>query len=85
MTEAHIVILKSEDGRAHWHPVTPDQVPEFLKDPDVMGRLVAGEMAQESNGLLLPDGAKPWYRAATEAEIPDLPVMAAAQAKRGRH
>jgi hypothetical protein len=61
--EARLIILRSPDGESDWTPVMPDQVPEWLKDPVVVGRLVNGEMAQGPSGILLPDQFHPWYRA----------------------
>lgn len=41
---ANLVFLRSADPQANaedWEPVKPEDVPEDLKDPDVLGRLMA--------------------------------------------
>lgn len=62
MAEAMLVIFVSLDGEEPWTVVPPNQVPEWLKDPDVMAELVAGSMAQNKEAPLA------WYRA-EELEI----------------
>lgn len=65
---ARIVVLCSADLDANvWTPVEPSEVPEFIKEPETMGRLVKGEVCQCSvatsnryNGDELVDL---WYRA----------------------
>jgi hypothetical protein len=52
-----LVILRSENGRDGWKPVLPADVPEWLKNPDVMHKLVNGEMAMD------PRKGTEWYRA----------------------
>jgi len=51
---ARLIIFVSVDGDDPWHPIKNDEVPTWLKDPDVIGRLVSGDMC--SNGAS-------WYRA----------------------
>ena len=63
MPDARLIILRSANGEDGWTPVKPDDVPAWLKEPDVMGRLVAGEMAQGPVNVLLPDEMRPWFRA----------------------
>lgn len=62
------IVLRSQDPRAvaeDWEPVPPKDVPEFVKDPETMGRLlVHGEIAKE------PDGQY-WYRAIKRPEVID--------------
>ena len=55
MKLARLVVLESESGEAPWHPVPPTDVPEWVKDPEVVGSLIAGEMAQ--------CGDSGWFRA----------------------
>lgn len=45
MPEGLLIILRSETPRdeASWKPVLPAEVPEWVKSPDNMARLVAGE------------------------------------------
>ena len=52
---APLVVYASRDG-VDWGVVHPDQVPEFLKDPETMGQLVKGNMAKGP-------GDDVWYRA----------------------
>ena len=60
MNTANLIIYASVNGRDTWHPLLPDEVPEWLKEPDTMGYLVAGEMAfKPSEG----DSGSLWYRA----------------------
>lgn len=77
MKAAVIVILSCDDSNAppeQWEPVLPDMVPAELKDPDVMGLLVAGEMCQL--------GVGPWYRA---VKIEDASIAIAKPAIRVAH
>jgi hypothetical protein len=62
-SQALCVIWKTTDEGKTWDPVKTADVPEFLKAPDVMANLLNGEMAQDTSGILLPQGARPWYRA----------------------
>lgn len=50
-----IVFVSTDDGKT-WTPCKPDQVPDWVKEPDVMANLLHGECAQQKNGLA-------WYRA----------------------
>lgn len=58
--QAVFVIWASEDGRENWYKVKPDDVPDWVKHPSVLGRLVNGDMCmsprQGNCGSL-------WYRA----------------------
>ena len=57
---AVLVIYKSANGRDGWCPVFPADVPEWLKAPEIVGRLVAGEQCCDvAQG---PAGSD-WYRA----------------------
>jgi len=55
-----IVVYESKDG-VKWFPVYPCDVPDAIKDPAVMGRMMKGEMA------MAPD-SDIWYRAEKHAE-----------------
>lgn len=69
MTEANLIIYCSINGRDVWAPVLPAEVPEWVKDPDIMGRLVAGEMCSDvAEGVT----GSLWYR----AEKVSVPVLA---------
>ena len=59
MKQANLVILCSEDGKI-WHPLKPDEVPAWVKEPAIVGRMVAGEMCMDPRQE--PKGS-PWYRA----------------------
>ena len=64
MAEAMVVVMRSANGEDGWEPVKPEDVPDWVKEPDCMGRLVAGDMAQgPAEGLLVPDEVRAWYRA----------------------
>jgi hypothetical protein len=52
------VVLASEDGESGWTPLRPEEVPAWVRNEDVMGRLLYGEIAQDST---LED--KRWFRA----------------------
>lgn len=60
LAQGLLVILKSDNGRDGWTPVMPEDVPEWVKAPDNMARLVAGEMCMKPD-----EGEKgsAWYRA----------------------
>lgn len=60
MKEAMLVIYASPNGRDHWRPVPPSEVPAWLKDPAYMGRLVAGEAAMKADE---GRNGSEWYRA----------------------
>ncbi len=59
-TQAVLIVYKSENGRDNWQPVLPADVPEFVKRPDVMGSLVAGEECMDA---AQGSAGSPWYRA----------------------
>lgn len=58
MTEGVLIIYVSPNGRDNWQPVLPADVPEWLKAPDILGELVAGEMACKAD-----EEPPVWYRA----------------------
>lgn len=81
MKEVKGVILRSENGRDGWTPVAQEHVPDWVKDPDNMRQLVAG------NACCLPaEGPKgsDWYRLEVLEETDDVRAMRAAEAKRDR-
>jgi len=63
MPEAMLIFYRSLDGETDWQPLKIDEIPEWLKAPDVVGPLVAGEMAYADSNVLIPDEVSPWYRA----------------------
>lgn len=77
---ANLVVLKKTHEKARaWEPVAPEDVPEWLKDPQVMGHLVRGNCASnESKG-------KEWFCALPpEKATAVLNAQAKAQEKRDR-
>jgi len=54
-----LIIYTSENGRDPWAAVLPDTVPEWLKRPDIVGRLVAGQMCMDPRSVSGTD----WFRA----------------------
>lgn len=68
MKQAHLVIYRSANGRDNWQPIPAAEVPEFVKDQDTMGRLIAGEECMDAGEGLRGSS---WYRAVpvvTQAE-----------------
>ena len=63
MPEAMLIFYRSPDGETDWTPLKHDEIPDWLKAPDVVGHLVAGEMAQYTPDIIVPDEVRPWYRA----------------------
>lgn len=69
--QARAVVFASVNGRDNWHPLTPAEVPAWVKnDPKIMGRLLAGEQCMDTaNGyrgaIVVPvEGTGGvWYRA----------------------
>ena len=78
--QAMLVIYESPNGRDQWKPLTPQEVPAWVRAPDVMAKLVKGDMAMDCKI------ESPWYRAdlVDAAGNPDLERIAAARAKRLR-
>jgi len=70
MKQARVVIEASVNGRDEdsWHPVHEKEVPEWVKDPDNMARMVLrGEQCMKCDE---GDKGSLWYRARVlEAEI----------------
>lgn len=61
-----LVIFASEDGGngpEGWKPLRPEEVPEWVRHPDVLGTMVKGAMAHD------PRGADTrWFRAQRVAD-----------------
>lgn len=57
---ALLVILKSPNGRDDWTPVKQEDVPDWVKEPDRMARLIDGDMVCDPT--MGPTGSS-WYRA----------------------
>ena len=60
MGTAFLVIEVSVNGRDNWHPIHSDEVPDWVKDEDNRGRIVAGASCMKAD-----EGEKGslWYRA----------------------
>jgi hypothetical protein len=85
MKQANLIIYVSNDGGANWTALALTDVPDWLKDPDVMRKLIEGEMAQQRpDGLVLPDDVRPWYRAEPAGYDRDVMAIRAAAEKRAR-
>jgi hypothetical protein len=64
--QAVIVVYKSENGRDNWQPVLPIDVPEWVKEPGTMGKLVAGmECMDPTIGV----AGSAWYRATKASAV----------------
>lgn len=48
MKQARLVIFESPHGRGEWKPLKPEDVPAWVKNPDVLGRIVSGEIAMDT-------------------------------------
>ena len=59
--QAVLVVFESPNGRDQWKPLVASDVPEWVRHPDVMGRLVAGEQCMDA---AQGDKGSKWYRAA---------------------
>lgn len=81
MKQENIAIMRSENGRDGWVPVPPAEVPDWLKEPDVMGNLVAGNMACKNDE---GDKGSAWYRAERVPTDGERQTMDRAAAKRAR-
>lgn len=76
--QAVLVIYVSRNGRDGWLPVEPAAVPEWVKSPAVMGRLVAGEACMDPRSTSGND----WFKAVKVLTPEDHAALQAAQAKR---
>lgn len=59
--QAVLVVYESLNGRTDWKPLHAHEVPEWVKHPDVMGRLANGEECMDA---AQGDKGSCWYRAA---------------------
>lgn len=58
--ERTMIVYASPDGITGWRPLIPEAVPEWVKQPDVMGNLAAGKIAfLQGDSQIIPM----WYRA----------------------
>lgn len=58
--QAVFVIWASQDGRENWVKVKPEDVPDWVRHPNVLGRLVNGDMCMAPRD---GDRGSLWYRA----------------------
>lgn len=68
MKQIALVIYHSSNGRDNWTPVMFDSVPEWVKEPEVMGRLVAGEQCMDAKQ---GDRGSDWYMAKRIVSVED--------------
>lgn len=79
--QATLIIYSSPNGRDNWQPVKPEDVPQWLKDPERMAHLVAGEMACKNDE---GDRGSDWYKAVRVLPQAEVETIRRAQAKRVR-
>lgn len=60
LTQGVLIVYASVNGSDPWHPLTDKEVPEWVKQPDTLGRMVAGEMCFKADE---GDKGSLWYRA----------------------
>lgn len=58
--QAVLVVYESANGRDNWKPLQAADVPEWVRHPDIMGRLVGGEECMDA---AQGDKGSKWYRA----------------------
>ena len=78
LTLGTLVIFASDNGMDGWVPVLPAEVPEWMKDPDNLARLIDGEACQN---LSEASGEK-WFIALRLPTAQDLEAYSMAAAKR---
>lgn len=59
--QALLVVYESINGKTDWKPIMASEVPAWVLNPDVMGRLAAGEQCMDA---AQGDKGSKWYRAA---------------------
>ena len=48
IAKSKAIVMVSDDAH-HWRMLMPEEVPDWLKDPDVMGDMMAGEVVSNMN------------------------------------
>ena len=81
MKTINLVILASPTGRDGWKPVPVAEVPAWVKHPDTIAKMVAGEMCMKADE---GDKGSDWYRCERVLTDADRAALAAAEAKRAR-
>lgn len=59
MNYGTLIIYSSPNGESDWTSVKPGDVPDFVKDPDVLARLVDGDACADTS----EGEATVWYAA----------------------
>ena len=70
------IVYRAEHPDGPWEPVKPEDVPEWVKEQEVLGRLLQGMMAMDKEGEIFTGSnnepfeyGSEWYRA---EELPAL-------------
>lgn len=79
LKQVRMVIQRSSNGRDGWQPVRPEDVPDWVLDPDNMARLVDGEQCMRPRD---GDAGSDWYRGVIADE--DREKLVAAAERRAR-
>ena len=58
--QAVLVVFESPNGRDNWVPLMASDVPEWVRHPDIMGKLVSGQQCMDA---AQGDKGSKWYRA----------------------
>lgn len=58
--QAVFVVYESPNGRDNWRPLQAADVPEWVKHPDIMGKLATGQQCMDA---AQGDKGSKWYRA----------------------
>lgn len=72
-----LVIFSSETGDDGWETVQPADVPDWLKDYDVIGWLVAGEMCRNDDS----EDSR-WFKAERMSSPEEVKTIVAAEVRR---
>ena len=78
--QSFLVIFKSANGRDGWKPVKPEDVPDWVKDPDNVSRLVDGEACMDPTS----ESGTDWFMALPLPEQADIDAWVAAKEKRAK-
>ena len=60
MKQHALIIFESVTGRDQWKPILPSDVPEWVKDPDIIARMMDGEICMNA---AIGDKGSLWYYA----------------------
>jgi hypothetical protein len=59
-----LVVYTSPDGKTNWTKLKPQDVPDWLKDPDTLGSILEGNLAHKRAEGVIEGSAEdiePWY------------------------